>query len=200
MAEETSTPENTDDPGSTEEDAKRLLEDTADDDRDPEGADSLGDPGKRALDKMKEERRQAREAARQASKRINELQDEIKNFKDSNLSESQRLQQDRDDYKSRAERAESSQQNWDLAIQVAEELELDVSVKQLKAVARRISGDSDETRTADAKELFNLIATKPAAPKVTSRPKEKLRGGSDPDEGPEELNPVKLAAQIPRAR
>lgn len=71
------------------------------------------------------------------------------------------------------------------------------------AQARRLVGTSKEELEEDADDLLSSFGakndTKPT-PKVPGRPKEKLRGGGDPDEPVEETDPRKLADAIGRGR
>lgn len=59
----------------------------------------------------------------------------------------------------------------------------------------RLKGDTEEEILADAEKLLALVAGRKAP---TQRPKENLRGGGNPNEEPDETDPRKLAAKIPR--
>jgi small-conductance mechanosensitive channel len=61
----------------------------------------------------------------------------------------------------------------------------------------RLQGTTEEEILADAEKLLGAI-TAGKKPSPTQRPKEALRGGSKPDEEPEETDPRKLAALVPR--
>lgn len=66
--------------------------------------------------------------------------------------------------------------------------------------AGRLKGATKEELEADADEYL-LDYTPPEGgtkPPIPGKPKENLRGGSAPDEKPEETDPAKLAALIPR--
>lgn len=65
-------------------------------------------------------------------------------------------------------------------------------------LAKRLTGSTREEMEADAEELLEDMPK--AEPKValSQKPKENLRGGGRPDEEPEETDPRKLAARIPR--
>jgi hypothetical protein len=191
MADDTETPEL----DLSDADAEKLLADdtgTADEGKPrqplPE-PDALGDPGKKAIDAMKAERNSARrelEAARA----------KLKTFEDQGKTESQRLQEERDSHRSRAEKAEAALKRREVAEQMASEHAM---VAQIRAVAKRVTGDTDEDLEADAKELFELLGAGSApSAKTPQKPKERLRGGSDPDEDVEETDPRKLAGLIPR--
>lgn len=60
----------------------------------------------------------------------------------------------------------------------------------------RLKGDTEEEILKDAEKLLGLVTGKKPP---TQRPKEALRGGADPSAAePDEMDPRKLAAQIPR--
>lgn len=175
-----------------EADAEKLLNEPSEDDSDAPSdepaADRLGDAGKRALDAMKRERNAARkEAAEVAAK--------LKQYEDANKSEAERLQEAVSSHQSRAEKAEAALKRREIAEQAAPD---HATAKQIAQVAKRMAGDDDDALEADAKELFEWIAPAAATPKTPSRPKERLRGGAEPDDEPEETDPRKLAALIPR--
>ncbi|MFF8485166.1 hypothetical protein [Streptomyces antibioticus] len=68
---------------------------------DPEGADKLGDEGKRALDRMKADRAEAKRAAAAEKKRADDLAARVQEFEDRDKSELERVT-------ARAERAEAA--------------------------------------------------------------------------------------------
>lgn len=180
--------------------AEQLLEDAPDEtDETPSGqpdgpsgedpdAQHLGEQGKRALDRMKQ-------ANKSQAKELADLKSKLKRFEDEGKSEAQRLQDDRDQHKTRAERAEAALQRREIAEDLAPD---HATLAQIKAVAKRLSGDDEDALRSDAEELFALIAPAPPKAKTTGRPQERLRGGSDPDTPAEETDPRKLAARVPR--
>ena len=117
----------------------------------------------------------------------------LKELEDAQKSESQRMADALDEHKSRADKAETALKKRQIAEDCAPE---HATLAQIKAVAKRVSGDSDEELEADAAELYALLAPEPEKPKVPSRPRENLRGGGTPDEPPEETDPRKLADAI----
>lgn len=72
------------------------------------------------------------------------------------------------------------------------------------AQAKRLAGDTREELEADADEILEAfpVATNDSSTKSktvpTNRPKPDLKGGNEPDEGPVELDPAKLAEAVPR--
>jgi chromosome segregation ATPase len=198
--------------GITDDDAKRLLEKPKkdatgkDDDEDPDGADQLGDAGRRALNSIKESRRAAREERDNAKAELAKVQAELRKHSDKDKSELQRLIDERDSLKTELSKTTSAMRRREAAEDHAPD---HATPAQIRAVAKRLAGDTDEELAADAKELYALIAPEPPKSPVSGRPKERLRdepkerlrGGGDPDDSdPGEMNPKKLAGLVPRAR
>lgn len=181
-----------DDSGETDGDDTSRTND-GDDDGDPS---ALRDPGKKALDAMKRERNLARKELAAARAKLKEIDDRDK-------TETQRLQEAKDEAASRAAKAEEKARAFSIAMERAPE---HATLAHVRAVAKRVRGESDEDLEQDADELFELLAPAPtekkekAAPdrKVAGRPRERLRGGGDPDDEPEENDPRKLADLIRR--
>lgn len=163
-----------------------------DDDKKPSGDDDkadLGDAGKQALDRMKRERNAAQKA-------LKDVNDKLKKYEDQGKSETQRLSEAAEEAKARASKSEQGLQKLQMAMDRAPE---GATLKQIRAVAKRLSGDTDEELEADADELFALLApAKEKAKPPPGKPRENLRGGGDPDEEPEEMDPRKLANLIGR--
>lgn len=186
-------------PDDTEDAEDTTLQEPGDDtendqvgDSDPPGAEHLGDPGKRALDAMKRERKAARDEAEA-------LRSKLKEYEDANKSEAQRMQESLEEHRTRATRAEGALRKLEVAFDRAPD---GASVAQIRAVAKRMQGATDDDLESDADELFALLAPKaPVAPKVAGRPSERMpRGGGDPEEPVEVTDPKKLAAMVPRTR
>ncbi|MFC8531929.1 hypothetical protein [Nocardia sp. NPDC057227] len=64
--------------------------------------------------------------------------------------------------------------------------------------AKRLTGTTREELEADADDLLDTIPTPDPPVVLSQKPRENLRGGGRPDEEPEETDPYKLAAKIPR--
>lgn len=182
--------------GITDEDAQRLL-DKPENDKDDQPDESATD------DKdWKAEAEKWKKLSRQNEKTAAERAAALKKYEDAKKSESERLQEERDSHKTRAEKAEGLLKRREIAEQAAPE---HATAKQIAQVAKRLAGEDDDALEADAKELFDLIVPAPDTKttngvKTPSRPKERLKGGAEPDEEPEETDPRKLAAQLPRRR
>lgn len=147
-----------------------------------------GDRFQKALNKKNSENANLR-------KRLQELEPLAKKaqeLEDAGKSESERL----------TERATSAEERAAKAEQAFMRLEVAVDKGLTPAQARRLVGTTKEELEADADDLLASFATKDKDTKSTRRvpdgPKEKLRGGGDPDEPVEETDPGKLAAAIPR--
>jgi len=137
----------------------------------------------------------ANQEALNLRKRLKELEPlalKAKELEDANKSETEKLSEDRDGHKGRADKAEASLRKLTAAFDAAPE---GATPAQIRQVAKRLTGDTDEELQADAEELFELVGAK-GKPKVPVKPTEALKGGGDPDEAPEETDPRKLAALI----
>lgn len=127
-------------------------------------------------------------------KRLLELEPlakKAKELEDAGKSESERLTERATSAEARAATAEEEL----LRVKVA--IDKGLTEKQ----AGRLRGSTREEMEEDADDLLASFAskdTKPPGSRVPNRPKEKLRGGGDPDEPVEETDPKKLAATIPR--
>lgn len=188
----------------TDEDAARLLDDP--DDAESDDTDD-GDKPERRSDKDRDA--QAREIAkwkslaRKHERESRTRADKLRQYEDANKSESERLQEALAEVKARADKAEAAVRRREIA---EDRAPAHATSAQIKAVAKRLSGDSDDDLEADADELFALLAPAPVkesreAPRTPSRPKERLRpGNSDPEDDDDETDPRKLADLIRRNR
>lgn len=110
----------------------------------------------------------------------------VKELEDASKSEAQKLAEDRDTHKGRADKAE------------AQLMRLTVGLEKglTPAQAKRLVGTTKEELEADADELLASFGSKDASP-TTTRPRETLRGGGDPTEEPAP-DMRKIADSIPR--
>lgn len=170
------------------------LDDKPDDDKKPDSKPDLGDSGRKAIDAMKRERNAAK-------KELSELRTKLKEYTDRDKTDTERLTEAAEDAKSRAGKAEATLRKLSTAMDRAPE---GATLVQIRAVAKRLSGDTEEELEADADELFALLAPKTSDADIdkakvpAGKPKERLRGGVDPDDEPEEMDPRKLADLIGR--
>lgn len=105
--------------------------------------------------------------------------------------------------KSEAEKAAAKAAEAEKRAQDAETraLRLEVAFEKglTPAQAKRLVGATKEELESDADEFLESI--KPSEDNGTppgGKPKENLRGGTDPTSDPEEMDPVKLAESVPR--
>jgi hypothetical protein len=187
------------DAGVTDDEARKLL--NVDPSTGKAGATTDDDSGEPETgDDSKSEAEKWKALSRKNEKALRDAQAKLKEFEDKNLSESERLQKERDTLKERASKAESGLSRMRIAAETAPE---GATLAQLNKVAKRMRGDSDEELETDAKELWEDFGPARSTSKPpASKPKEKLRGGTgDPDEEDDiGLDPAKLAALVPRAR
>lgn len=187
----------------SDDDARRLLNRTSkdSDDGDQGGHDKdddepLGDSGKRALERERLDRKRAAERASKAEKERDELAAKVREFEQATQSETERLQGDRDTYKSRFESADSELRRLRIAMASAPE---HATLAQMAKVAKRMHGDDDDALTEDAKELWDDYA--PAPPKTPAgKPKERLQGGGEPPQDADKPDRKSILAAIPRSR
>jgi CHAD domain-containing protein len=201
----------------TEEDAERLLADPDDnrgdkvdrkrgtrsdgsDEDEDDDSERLGESGRRALEAMKEQRKAARAARDQARKEAEDLRRELDKFRNANKSELQRLIDERDALKDQLGQVSSAARRRDFAEEFAPE---HATAKQIRLVAKYITGSTDEELEASAEELFSTFAPEPPKAKTTRRPEERLarpKGGTNPEEDDEETDSRRLAEMIRRGR
>ena len=117
------------------------------------------------------------------------LEAKLREHDDKDKSESERLTARLADAEKRATDAESKALRFEVA-----------SAKGLThAQAKRLVGSTKDELEADADELLETFGGAGNGGKPpTRKPVENLRGGSEPDEEPEETDPTKLAALHPR--
>ena len=117
------------------------------------------------------------EKAKPAIQRAKELEDASK-------TDTQRLTEERDTHRSRADEAEARLLR----------LEIGLAKGLTPAQSRRLVGTTKAELEADADDLLASFGGSQVA---SSRPTERLRGGGDPDQEPE-ADLSKIAADIPR--
>lgn len=167
----------------------------------PEGADQPGpDEGKPDTDDVFDAERakakiaKANQEAAGLRKRLKELEPlatKAKELEDAQKSESERLTERLTGAEARAKTAE-----FDL-MRLRVGLEKGLTPKQ----AGRLVGSTKEELEADADDLLaDFAPKKDDKPRVPTKPREKPRGGGDPDTDPTPTDPRKLAAAIPRSR
>jgi hypothetical protein len=126
-----------------------------------------------------------------------ELGDKVTKFEDAGKTELQRVTDKAAAAETKAAAAELNALRLDVALEKAPE---GMSVAQVRKLAKRLSGKDRTELEADAAELFADFtpATKDTAPPNSGRPKERLRPGASSVTEPDETDPMKLAARVPR--
>lgn len=119
-----------------------------------------------------------------------ELKQKVDKFETDKLSEKERLEK-------RAERAEGEAKEAG-----AELLKLRVGLRKglTETQAKRLVGETEEELEADADELLESFGAKDdgEGKGTRRRPQERLKPGASPSSKPEETDPRKLAADLPR--
>jgi hypothetical protein len=164
---------------------------TADDDK---GTPATGEP------KVESDADKWKKLSRQNEKNLRDAQAKLKEFEDKGKSETQRLQEAHDSYKTQAEKNATELARMNMAAEHAPE---HATLAQLRKVAKRLRGDTPEELEADAKELWEDYAPAAASGSTAStvvKPAVRLKGGADPSVEPDEMDPRKIVANIPRAR
>lgn len=193
MADENDQNDQNDDLGLTEDEAKQLLQPP-----DGGGESEGGKEPPQAGTDWEAEAKKWRDLSKKNEKAFKDTSAKLAKYEDEGKSELQRLQEERDRLKESSTKAAAEARALRVAIEAAPE---HASLAQVRAVAKRVRGEDDDELEADAKELFELLAPEPkAGTKTPQRPKERLKGGASPDDEPEESDPRKLAALIPRRR
>jgi hypothetical protein len=113
---------------------------------------------------------------------------ELDQLKDANKTETQRLSDQLTQFQKENDALKLTQ----LRAEVAAEKGIPAKI------ARRLTGTTREELEADADELLETLPKPETVVPLNQRPRERLRGGGRPDEEPEETDPRKLAAKIPR--
>lgn len=146
---------------------------------DTDGAEDLGDAGKKALDRE-------RKARRDAEKQLSDLQTRLKEIEDKDKGEVEKL------------REENAQLEKDLADVRAQKLRLEVAAE--KGVKPRwLTGSTrEEIEQAADEYLEDHPPAEGATPPPSRRPNPDLKGGTDPNDEPSETDPAKLAESVPR--
>lgn len=175
----------------TDEEAEQLLSDAGDSDEDDEGS-SRKQPDK-DLKKLQDDVNRWKALARKHEREAKQRGTKLKEYEDQNKSEAERLQEAVEEGRTRAAKAEAALRRREIAEERAPE---HATLAQIKAVAKRLTGDSDEDLAEDADDLFALLVPEPPKARTPQRPKERLRGGGEPDEEPEETDPRRLADAI----
>lgn len=127
-------------------------------------------------------------ALKKANKEAETHRLKLKELEDAGKSELERTTSERDEHKTARTAAEQR------ALQLEVALDKGLTATQ----AKRLIGSTREELEADADELLASFKPSEAETGPARRPTERLRGGGAAQSEPDETDPRKLAAQIPR--
>ncbi|MFG2826106.1 hypothetical protein ACGFWI_01265 [Streptomyces sp. NPDC048434] len=159
-----------------------------DDEPEPEGADKLGDAGKKALDRMKAERAEAKKEAAAAKKAAAAAQRKVQEFEDRDKSELDKATSKAD---KAAERAEKATKRAVLAeVKAAASAFADVEdAAAFLDLASYADGDGEIDTDAIATDLEALLGRKPHLRKAAPEPEKKKVPKPDPGQGARKDSP-----------
>lgn len=133
----------------------------------------------------------------QRAKANAEAADRLAALEEQDKTEVQKLTDKATAAETRAAAAEMAGLRLEVALDKAPE---GMSVAQVRKLAKRLAGTTREDLEADADELFADFATddddSTNDPDPSRRPKEKLRGGRNVEDKVDDIDPLKLAAEI----
>lgn len=163
---------------------------------DPNASDPEAEPfdeerAKAKIAKANQEAASLRKRAKEAEDKVATLEARLDELEGKDKSEVEKLTAKLAEYERKAQEAE----------QRALRAEVAASKGLTPAQAKRLVGSTLEELEADADELLESFKPQEGAggtPPPEGKPREHLRGGSDPTTEPEELDPAKLADQVPR--
>lgn len=185
--------ENDDDQGQTEEETQEVETE----ERQPDPKREI-DPERVLADNRKKNQENASLRAR--LKELEPLAAKVKEMEDAKKTEVERFAEERDTYKTKATETEIALMRLEVALDKAPE---GMPLEQVRKLAKRLTGTSQEEMQEDAEELFSTFTTPKDKDNKDEenprRPKERLRPGAVPDAEPEETDPSKLAALVPRS-
>lgn len=131
---------------------------------------------------------------RKRLKELEPLAKKAKELEDANKSETEKLSE-------RAKTAEGTAQEATLRamrLEVAMDIAPDgMPRKQVRELAKRLIGTTLEELEEDAENLFAELGGE-RKPSPGGKPRERLRGGREPNDEPVETDPEKLASLVPR--
>ncbi|WP_326728974.1 hypothetical protein [Streptomyces phaeochromogenes] len=140
--------------------AKDPAADPAKDPADPDGANQLGDAGKKALDAMKAERAAAKREAAAEKKRAEELAAKVQEFEDRDKSEIEKAQANADRATARAEAATKRAVTAEVRAAAAEFADADDAIAFLDVAS--YANDAGEIDTEQIRtDLTSLLERKP---------------------------------------
>ncbi|MCX5601618.1 hypothetical protein OOK29_26050 [Streptomyces phaeochromogenes] len=155
---------------------------SADPDKDPEGADQLGDAGKRALSTMRAEKAAAKKEAAEAKRQAEEAQAKVREYEDRDKSELEKANEAAEQAQTRAEAATKRAVTAEVKAAAAEFADVDDAVAFLDLTSYA-NPDGEIDTAAIATDLAGLLERKPHLRKQTAAPAPPAPK-PDPGQGP----------------
>ncbi|MCX5137586.1 hypothetical protein OOK06_36575 [Streptomyces sp. NBC_00340] len=168
-----------------------------DPDADPEGADKLGDAGKKALEAMKAQRAEAKRTAAAEKKRADDLARKVAEFEDRDKSELEKAQAKADRDAERAEKATKRAVLAEVKAAAADFADPEDASAFLD-LATYTSDDGEIDTEAISADLEALLARKPHLRRAPAEPQKK-QPRPDPGQGARPTDPPSDFRTVDRA-
>ena len=149
---------------------------------DPDGADKLGDAGKKALDRMKAERAAARKAAAEEKRRADELARKVAEFEDAQKSELEKATAKAERLEAAARAATARAVKAEVRAAAAEFADPEDAVAFLD-LSSYTSSDGEIDADAISADLADLLERKPHLRRASAEPSKKPVPKPDPGQG-----------------
>lgn len=170
-------------------------------DEQPEGADQLGDPGKKALDTMKAERNKARQEAKDAKAAIQKMQADLEILKNGGETPEQKATREQRESAETAATAKANERILKAELKAAAAGKLNDpqdAIRFLDLSEFEVNSDGDIDSNALSTAIADLIKEKPYLAAATAR----FQGGADGGPkgnptGPKQLSRSDLAGMEP---
>lgn len=159
-----------------------------DPDPDPEGADKLGDPGKKALDTMKAEKAAAKRTAAAEKKRADDLARKVAEFEDRDKSELDKATSKAEKLAEQVAKTTKRAVLAEVKAAASEFADVDDAAAFLD-LASYASDDGDIDTDAITADLEALLERKPHLRKPAVEPEKKKQPKPDPGQGPRPTDP-----------
>ena len=148
----------------------------------PDGADKLGDAGKKALDRMKAERAEAKRLAAAEKKRADELARKVADFEDRDKSELEKATAKAERLEAAAKAATARAVKAEVRAAAAEFADPEDAVAFLD-LAKYTDGDGEIDAEAISADLEALLERKPHLRRAAAEPPKKPVPKPDPGQG-----------------
>jgi hypothetical protein len=162
--------------------------DPAEPEPDPEGADKLGDAGKKALDRMKAERAEAKKAAAAEKKRADDLARKVAEFEDRDKSELEKATSKAERLEAAAKAATARAVKAEVRAAASEFADPEDAAAFLD-LAKYTSDDGEIDTEAISADLTDLLERKPHLRRQAAEPQKKPAPKPDPSQGARPAEP-----------